>query len=132
MEHTVAQREPTLFEISARIRDKQLEILEMESKLAALKTLKARKEKEKKDIETVVWNEVVFNKDLKNEAQRKAKYHQKLEEYQQYQDLLRHIDEFEQEISNTIYELKKQQIELDFLKRLYDIRLTYEVKKQEV
>ena len=110
-----------IFELIEKIKNKQLQILELERELFYLKEVKADKERDKKDMEATVWNEVVFDKELKNEAQRKARYQQKLEEWDAYLGTLDRIAELDKKISDLIYAIKKENIELEFLKRLYEI-----------
>lgn len=90
------------------------------------------KERERKDMEAVVWNEVVFDKDLKNETQRRAKYQQKLEEWDAYWGILDRISELEKKISDLIYNIKKENIELEYLKRLYEIEKLKKEKEEAV
>ncbi len=110
-----------IFELIEKIKNKQLQILELERELFYLKEVKADKERDKKDMEATVWNEVVFDKELKNEAQRKARYQQKLEEWDAYLGTLDRIAELDKKISELVYNIKKENIELEFLKRLYEI-----------
>ncbi len=121
-----------IFELIEKIKNKQLQILELERELHYLKESKAMKEREKKDIEASVWNEVVFDKELKNEAQRRARYQQKLEEWGAYLGILDRIAELDKKISDLIYAIKKENIELEFLKRLYEIEKIRKEKTKEL
>ncbi|WP_297456026.1 hypothetical protein [Persephonella sp.] len=121
-----------IYELIEKIKNQQIKILELERELFYLKEVKADKEKEKKDIEATVWNEVVFDKELKNEAQRKARYQQKLEEWDAYLGVLDRIAELEKKISDLIYQIKKENIELDYLKRLYEIEKLKKEKEEAV
>ena len=121
-----------IFELIEKIKNKQLQILELERELFYLKEVKADKERDKKDMEATVWNEVVFDKELKNEAQRKARYQQKLEEWDAYLGTLDRIAELDKKISELVYNIKKENIELEFLRRLYEIEKIRKEKEETV
>ncbi|WP_456382595.1 hypothetical protein [Persephonella sp.] len=120
-----------IYELIERIRRQQLEILDLEKQLADLKKEQAEIQKLKRDIELEVQKEVAFDKELKNDKQRQAKAKELLDSNDRYLSLLEQEKKIEEGVSNAIYEIKRMNIELDYLKRLYDIQLIHETKKQE-
>jgi len=110
-----------IFELIEKIKNKQLEILELEKNLADKKKDLAEIQKVKRNIELDIQKQVAFDKELKNDKQRQAKAKELADTNEQYLGLLEAETLTEGQISDLIYAIKKENIELEYLKRLYEI-----------
>ena len=119
-----------IYELIEKIRSKQLEILELEKQLSETKKAKSQLEQDKEGIEAKFWKDIVFNKEYKNDAQRKSVLRDMLCGNEDYALTTRAIEDVENQISELIYKIKRKNIELDYLKRLYEVELNKQ--KQEV
>ena len=122
-----------IFELIEKIKNKQLEILELEKNLADKKKDLAEIQKVKRNIELDIQKQVAFDKELKNDKQRQAKAKELADTNEQYLGLLEAETLTEGQISDLIYSIKKENIELEFLKRLYEIeKIRKEKESKEV
>jgi len=121
-----------IYELIEKIKTKQLEILELEKQLAEKKRELAEIQKIKRDTELDIQKQVAFDKELKNDKQRQAKAKELLDTNEKYLSLLEAEALTEGKISDLIYQIKKENIELEYLKRLYEIELIKKQKEEAV
>lgn len=119
-----------IYELIEKIKSKQLEILELEKQLSETKKAKSQLEQDKEKIEAQLWKDIVFSKEYKNDSQRKSALRDMLCGNEDYALTTRAIEDVENQISEFIYKIKRENIELDYLKRLYEVELNKQ--KQEV
>ncbi|NPA54582.1 MAG: hypothetical protein GXO21_07955 [Aquificae bacterium] len=111
-------------ELNKRIKEEELKLLDMKVALLKLEEDKKAIELEKERVKAEALQLIAQNKALKNETQRKAALMDMLNNNRWYQDLEKEEKNIESKISKTIYKIKRQQIEIDFLKRELDILLS--------
>lgn len=113
-----------------KLRKLSEEILRKEEDLAKTEVLIKKLQKEKsleeeiiKERELVALSRVVFDKELKNENQRKVKVKEILDNDNLYQSAQEEIENVEKHLLTLYEEKAKQKAKIEHLKRLYEIEM---------
>ena len=111
----------SLKELSNEILSKEKQLSSIEELIKRKQHQKSKLEKNIKEIELEILSIIAFDKELKNENQRKAVLHQKLKENETYLNSQKEIEDIENKLIDLLTEKAKLKAELEHLKRLYEI-----------
>lgn len=113
-----------LKDTALKIQKKEHELLEKEISLFEIDKLIVEKEKKKDEIRLTHSEQILFDKQYKNQQQRELALKKALETDTTFLNLQKEIEGLKEKRKSTEFKIKKTKIEISYFKRLYEATIT--------